>query len=83
MLELAEEHLRPGDELTWIDGVVYTRMSDGTLMVHFPDRRRRQRPRFYWAAERVRWEEERVAAAMARSREMTESFESGRGKADY
>ena len=48
MLEEAESHLRPGDELTWIDGVTYERMSDGTIAVYFPERRRRQRPSFYW-----------------------------------
>ena len=83
MLEEAEGHLRPGDELAWIDGATYRRMSDGSIAVYLPERRRRQRPSFYWASQREEWERERVAAEIARLRETTERFELGRGKDDY
>ena len=59
----AQGHLRPGDELTWVDGVTYRGMRDGTVAVHFPDRRRRQRPKFYWASRKEEWEGGRVAGS--------------------
>ena len=75
MLEEAEGHLRPGDELTWIDGVTYERMSDGYISVYPPERRMRIRPRFYWAWQKEEQERERVAAQIEGLREMTERFE--------
>ena len=77
LLGEAKALLRPGDELRWIDGVLYRGMSDGTLAV-FGDHtgRRRRRPRFYWAkdlaAEREEWERNRVEAEVARLEEMAD-----------
>ena len=47
---MAFKEYAPGDELTWIDGVTYERMSDGCIAVYLPERRRRRRPSFYWGA---------------------------------
>ena len=38
-------------------------MRDGTVAVHFPGRRRRQRPKFYWASRKEEWEGGRVAGS--------------------
>ena len=83
MLEKALGHLRPKDELEWIDGVTYGRMSDGYISVYLPERRRRKRPSFYWAWQKEERERERVAAQIERLREMTERAGLGRDRDDY
>ena len=63
LLGEAKALLRPGDELRWIDGVLYRGMTDGTFALFDwadPTGRRRQRPRIErakdLAAEREEWE---------------------------